>query len=345
MIVTKNFSLKRVIQFTGHHFVWLSVWMGLVAYLYKYFELEWLVIPWLPLSLIGTAVAFYVGFKNNSAYSRMWEARKIWGGIVNNSRSWGIAVDTFVSDLFTKTPIGEMELNEYKKKLIYRQIAWLYVLREQLLAITSWEHASQPGMVGVYAKRYRKQFGIGLTNEIEDQIDLTQLIDKSELIKIKKCKNPATQLIHNQSKALLELRKKNLIDDFRHMELQELLNEFYNLQGKNERIKKFPLPRQYGGMSFIFVALFIVLLPFGMMSEFSKIGEWGIYLSVPFSVMVGWVFVVMEIIGDYSENPFQGMANDIPMLNLCKVIENDLREMLGETNLREDIQPVNGVLM
>tara|TARA_B100000795_G_scaffold35292_1_gene23312 strand:+ start:26607 stop:26840 length:234 start_codon:yes stop_codon:yes gene_type:complete len=49
-------------------------------------------IPWLPISVVGTAVAFYVGFKNNQAYDRMWEAHKIWGGIVNESRTWGMLI-------------------------------------------------------------------------------------------------------------------------------------------------------------------------------------------------------------------------------------------------------------
>ena len=129
------------------------------------------------------------------------------------------------------------------------------------------------------------------------------------------------------------------------MELQKILNDFYVHQGKCERIKKFPLPRQYANMSFIFVAIFIFLLPFGMVSEFAKMGEYGSWISIPFSVLVAWVYVVMELVGDYSENPFEGLGNDIPMLSLCRAIEIDLREMLGETDLPLSIEPINGVLM
>jgi putative membrane protein len=88
------------------------------------------------------------------------------------------------------------------------------------------------------------------------------------------------------------------------MEMQGTLNELYALQGKCERIKKFPLPRQHGGMSVIFVGLFIVLLPFGMASEFIDLGAIGMCLSVLFTVIVGWVYMVTELVGDYSENPF-----------------------------------------
>lgn len=55
--------------------------------------------------------------------------------------------------------------------------------------------------------------------------------------------------------------------------------------------------------------------------------------------------MMMELVGDYSENPFEGLGNDIPMLSLCRVIEIDLREMLGETELRPPIEAKNGVLM
>jgi putative membrane protein len=129
------------------------------------------------------------------------------------------------------------------------------------------------------------------------------------------------------------------------MELANLLKNFYTHQGKNERIKKFPLPRQYANMSRYFVGIFIMFLPFSMMPELMKIGEYGLWLSIPITALIGWIYVMMEIVGDYTENPFQGMANDIPMMSLCRVIEIDLREMLGETNLPPAIESKNGVLM
>ncbi len=129
------------------------------------------------------------------------------------------------------------------------------------------------------------------------------------------------------------------------MEMSNNLSTFYTLQGKNERIKKFPLPRQYANMSRYFVGIFLILVPFSMIPELMKLGEWGFWLSIPITALIGWVYVMMEIVGDYSENPFQGMANDIPMLSLCRVIEIDLREMLGEKDLPPPIQAKNDILM
>ena len=101
MITTKEISLGKIISWSAHHILWLLLLMGSIATLY-HFNIIRINIPWLPVSVVGTAVAFYVGFKNNQAYDRMWEARKIWGGIVNDSRTWGMMVDGFVSNLFAK---------------------------------------------------------------------------------------------------------------------------------------------------------------------------------------------------------------------------------------------------
>ena len=157
--------------------------------------------------------------------------------------------------------------------------------------------------------------------------------------------NTATQIINEQSRDLKNLREQGVIEDFRHMELVNVLKSFYTLQGKNERIKKFPLPRQYATISRYFIGIFIMLLPFSMIPELQKVGDWGFWLSIPITALIGWVYVMMEVVGDYSENPFQGMANDIPMLSLCRTIEIDLREMLGETELPANIEIKNGILM
>ncbi len=346
MYVKKNFGLKSILKFSGGHFIWIAMWAMLVALVYEFTPLkEWLVIPWLPLSVIGTAVAFYVGFKNNSAYDRLWEARKIWGAIVNGSRSWAISSKAYISNQFRSDVVSESELNSYRKKMIYRHIGWLYTLRNQLLIPTQWEHINQGKHVSRTAKKRMASFGVGLHGDDITEKQLRQFLPADEYERLINYKNTATQIIDQQSQDLKQLRELDLIDDFRHMELQKLLADFYTFQGQCERIKKFPLPRQYGSMSFVFVGIFIFLLPLGMVSEFAKLGEFGVWISIPFTVLVGWVYVMMELVGDYSENPFEGMGNDIPMLSLCRTIEIDLREMLGETDLPEAIQPINDVLM
>lgn len=344
MQVNKSIGLTKIIQRTSGHIIWLLALMGGVALLYK-FNIIRFTIPWLPISVIGTAVAFYVGFKNNQSYDRLWEARKIWGGIVNDSRTWGMFVDGYISNLVAKNEISENELKTIKQRLIYRHIGWLYAHRSQLLIPTPWEHVSQGGHVAKRAKHFQEKFGIGLLGDEHTRIELKHFLPENELERLINHANTATQIINEQSRDLQDLRERGLIDDFRHMEMGNLLKSFYTLQGKNERIKKFPLPRQYANMSRYFVWIFIALLPFSMIPELMKVGDWGFALSIPITALIGWVYVMMELVGDYSENPFQGMANDIPMLSLCRVIEIDLREMLGETDLPPAVKAKNGILM
>ncbi len=349
MIVNKMLPLKRLLKWIAPHLLWLTAWAVTAVCIFEFSGLQtWLTIPWLPLSLVGTAVAFYIGFKNNSAYDRMWEARKVWGAIVNSSRTWGSSVKSFVTNEFVDTPVDEAELQELRRRLIYRHIAWLYALRSQLLTIKQWEHAAQRGRTGKFAHEHRRQFGVGLIDDEITSAELHQFLAADEYEQTINFQNTATQLIDRQAMELRELRRDKLIDDFRHMALQKQLGDFYEHQGKVERIKNFPLPRQYANSGSIFVGIFIMLLPFGMVSEFSKLehfGDFGTWWSIPFTVLVGWVFFTMEAIGDYSENPFQGMANDIPMYSLCRTIEIDLREMLGETELPPAVTAKEGVLM
>jgi len=147
-----------------------------------------------------------------------------------------------------------------------------------------------------------------------------------------------------------------LIEDFRHMEMQNLMTEFFTLQGKVERIKNFPYPRQFATLNYLFVWIFILLLPLGMMHEFEEIGKmvveeihehmkvhtspihdvvefvgmYFIWFSIPFTVIVSWIFHTMERIGEVTENPFEGNPNDVPITTMSRGIEIDIRQMIGD---------------
>ncbi len=104
------------------------------------------------------------------------------------------------------------------------------------------------------------------------------------------------------------------------------------------------MPRQYGAMSMVFIRIFIFLMPCGMAAQFHSMGPWAHWLMIPFGVIVAWVYLMMELVGDYSENPFEGLGNDIPMYALCRTIEIDLREMLGEDNIPAPFPSNRGIL-
>jgi putative membrane protein len=90
MLTKSRYSVKDMAVWTRWEIAGFFGLSLVVTILYDLVGFTFLNVPWTPVALIGTAVAFMVGFQNNSAYGRIWEARKIWGGIVNASRTWGM---------------------------------------------------------------------------------------------------------------------------------------------------------------------------------------------------------------------------------------------------------------
>lgn len=283
-------------------------------------------LPWQPISVIGIAVAFYLGFKNNSSYDRTWEARKIWGGIVNDSRSFGAQVISFVQ--------GE-NAEAIKKELIYRHIAWLTALRYQLRLSREWEH-TEDRVKGKFAPTASEHYVEQLLQEV------SRFISLEELAHYKSMGNASAQILADQSKRLQELRDQGYYEDFRHMELVHLIGAFYDGQGGSERIKNFPFPRQYASTALWLTMVFCALLPFGIMDVFHDMSGAAFWVC-PFIVgLVTWIFFLMEKIGDYSENPFEGTYNDVPITTISRGIEIDLREMINDTDIPKPIAPENG---
>lgn len=339
MIITKNISIKTVFDFTGHHLYWLTAWMSLVTALYYFFHWKLLTIPWLPLSLIGTAVAFYVGFKNNQSYGRLWEARQIWGGFVNESRKLATMLKHFYPD-DTNAGFGEST----RKEIIFRHIAYLYQVRKQLLEPAPWEHISQAGRVGYFNRKRRERYFSYYKTELEE-VESRSYLPEEERNSLQHASNKATQLLDKQTASLQQLFQHHSINSYQHLQMQEIINNISDVQGRAERIKRFPFPRKYASFSFIFICIFIFLLPFGIVNEFVKLGDDVVWMSIPVGVIVGWVYVAMELVADYSENPFQGLHNDIPMLSLSRTIEIDMLELFGEKDIPRPIQAKGNMLL
>jgi putative membrane protein len=174
---------------------------------------------------------------------------------------------------------------------------------------------------------------------------LQEFLSPEEMARLEGKSNKATQVLALQALDLQHLRERGLIDDFRHMELQKMLSGLFDEQGKSERIKNFPFPRQYASIPLLLVKLMSILLPFALVAEFEKAGPHYVWMAIPFNGVVTWVFVLMEMIGDYSENPFEGTYNDVPISSISRTIEIDLKEMLGEKDIPPALQAVDGMLM
>ena len=366
MYIHKVFPLKGMIIWTKKYILLFILISAIPIFLFDILEWKWLHLPWLPIGLLGTAVAFIQGFKNNASYDRLWEARKIWGGIVNASRTWTIMVKDFINNNHAKVKRSDEELHSIHKELVHRHVAWMTALRYQMRQSKTWETTINKRN----NQRYReKNYEIPeLVTPIEEAIN--SYLSPEEKKEILAKGNWASQILGVQSRRLKELRREGLIEDFRHMELANVLKEFYTLQGKSERIKNFPYPRQFATLNQYFIWIFILLLPFGVMNAFEQIGQTfladmmdhehsaGIFhslfdflgrkfvwLSIPFSALISWVFFTLELIGEVSENPFEGSPNDVPITDLTRGIEIDIRQLIDDTGIPPKYEWRNGIVM
>jgi putative membrane protein len=299
------------------------------------FDFKWLAIPWSIVGLMGTATSFIVGFKNLQTYNRTWEARQIWGATMGASRAWAFMCRDFIDD------------NIRSREIIYRHFAWITALRYQLRTERNWETIHK-----LYNIEYKRFYNIP-ENEIPIEKELAKYITKEEIENVLSKNNRAVYLLSLQSNALKKLNKDGLLDDFRFIAMQNALKELSDNQGKSERIKNFPYPRQYATINTIFVKLFCFLLPFGMLGEFNSLNDdvTGalngnmVWFVIPFSVLVSWVFISLDQVGESTSNPFEGSANDIPITQMSRATEIDIREMLEECDLPPVLQPQNDIIL
>ncbi|GAA4048632.1 bestrophin family ion channel [Hymenobacter glaciei] len=318
MYVRKNLRLSVVWQLTRRSLLVFFLYNTFVCMLYGPLNVHVLDIPWQPVALLGTAVAFYIGFKSNGSYDRFWEGRQLWGSIVNVSRVWAIRTFDFVQPAGVAGP-SPAELTDIHRRLLYRQIAWCNALRLHL----------------------RRQ-----TAELWDT-EVAPFLPSAEAAEAKSLSNPPTHLLRRQSVELRELEQRGLLSEFRQVAMMQTIQDLLNAQGGCERIKNTPFPRQFAFFSFVFVWVFAAILPLGLVEEFDSraaLGQYHVWLMVPFSALVSWVFNVIEVVGHTSENPFENDIYDVPMSSICRNIEIDIRELLQETELPPKVKAVKDVL-
>lgn len=191
----------------------------------KYDELK---IPPVPVSILGGALAIFLGFRNSSAYDRWWEARKIWGAVVNDSRSFAmelISLPTGTSDA------DEKEIDTWRRQAVKRHIGWLYALNRHL-------------------RKNPQNLKEHLSNE-----DIDSLSGKN---------NPPAQIIALQGKEMKKAFVNGWVDSYRFNALVATLTKFYDDQGKAERIKNTVFPYYYNFFTLFFLWLFTVSLPFSL---------------------------------------------------------------------------------
>lgn len=305
MIVRKHLALNKIVYYLWKSMTIIFIVTSMVSVGYCYYGCKQLAVPILPVGILGTALAILLGFRNNSAYDRWWEARRLWGAFVNDSRSVTRQVLTFLTLKHHKEGT-ETELKALQKELVYRQIAFIYATAHHL----------------------RKQ------NPFES---LKLFLAAEEIAGLQNQQNIPNAILQKQARRLQEINETGYIEDFRHMQIDTRLSTLCDTLGGCERIKNTVFPRQYSYYTSVFVWVFLLLLPFSMVNELG-------YLTIPATFIIAFIFFVLARVGNNIENPFENTINDVPVTALSRTIEINLRQQLGETNLPEPIQATDGYL-
>lgn len=178
----------------------------------------------LPFSLVGVALGIFLGFRNNTSYDRFWEGRKLWGRLVNTSRSLTRQISTLV---------GTPKNQELRRELVLRVIAFVHVLRYHLR-----DETKMPDAQG--------------------------LLPDSEFEALSSESNRPNAVSHRLGQALRDAMDQGLIDRFHLPILEGSLTELTDIQGGCERIKSTPIPTSYTVLIHRIVATYAVGLPFGI---------------------------------------------------------------------------------
>ncbi|ESY75592.1 hypothetical protein X740_30655 [Mesorhizobium sp. LNHC221B00] len=330
MYVGRSYKLIDFALWSRRSVIYMVVVSGMAVAAYRLPGIAGFSVPWSVVLVLGTTVSLVAGFKNSQVFTRSGEALQAFTQITASSRVWS----NFCRD-FLDAPTA--------KQLIYRHIAWMTALRFSLRRPMPWESMGKAANIE-YMRRYRIQEDKG---SIADELRplLAEQADK-----VLKSSQPALALLEMQSVQINALFKDAKLPPQIYVELTKLIRDLHDQQARCDRIKNNPYPRQYAIVSSMFVMIFCTLLPFGVVPVFAEMGKLGgvlstvgIWLTIPFSTLLGWAYMSLDQVGESSANPFEGNANDVPISQICRDIEIELRAGLGEVELPKPLLPVNDI--
>lgn len=241
MIISHSLSFTKIFKNTWKIDLFIIVTCMVSYYFHEFLFPNSIRIPTIMATLIGTALAFFIGFNNSQAYGRWWEARQIWGALTNDSRSWA-------RNLLYYTDASSLrDLDMVIKRMIYRHLAFVYALKKNL--------RNEQDETAPYFARF---------------------LSEEELVLVQKEANVANAILSLNAKDLQLISKQGGIDAFRFIQLNQFLTLFTDHMGKSERIRNTVFPTYY----LYFTRLFIwALVVFCTLLFSETIGAWSIFFG------------------------------------------------------------------
>ncbi|MCC9605788.1 bestrophin family protein [Blastopirellula sp. JC732] len=264
-----------------------------------------------PFTVVGLALAIFLGFRNNAAYDRYWEGRKLWGRMVNVCRSFTMQINTLIGDENAPSdPDGPWKPAPDQRRLESLIIAYIHAFRHRL-------RETDP------SDELRKR----LQNDAEADAYLAQdNVPAAIADRIARCINHAW--------------RSGRLNVFHVPLIHQNLTEMLAIQGGCERIKSTPIPFTYSVLTHRTVLLYCLALPCGLHDT----AQWFTPLVV---ALTAYAFLGLDAVGDEIEQPFSTDDNDLPLLQLTTMIEINIRQLSADPQeeIPAPIQPVDHLLI
>lgn len=257
----------------------------------------------IPFTLMGLALAIFLGFRNSASYERYWEGRKLWGMLGTASRNLVRQVHMFPQALSGNNIREQAQLSRLRRRMVYAAIAFVHALRHQLRE-ESWGE------------------------------DIARLLPADRVRALRRLQHPAAGLLHTIGDDIRHCLEMRWLAAPLAQEMDRSLSQMADVLGGCERIKNTPIPFSYSVLLHRTVYVYCYLLPFGLVDS--------IGLLTPVVVgVVAYTFFGLDAIGDEIEEPFGLTPNDLPLTALSYGIEISARELMGETDLPAMPPPVD----
>lgn len=232
MLLKKNIPIGYVFGKVKVELVIILVYSLAIAVIHEWFLEVPISIPLAVPAVLGTVISLLLGFRSNQAYDRWWEARQVWGAIVNDSRTLARQVLNF-----TESQYEEDEVHQWRQRMVRRQIAWCYSLGQSL-------------------RRMNPVSG------------LDKYLSRRELEVLSRFSNVPMGLLDQHGKDLRRALEEGYINRYQQMEIDKTLTRLCDAMGKCERIKNTVFPSTYSLYIHFALLLFIAMLPFGVIDYF-----------------------------------------------------------------------------
>ncbi|WP_207511300.1 bestrophin family protein [Longitalea luteola] len=232
MLLKKNIPIGYVFGKVKVELFIILLYSTAIAIIHELFLVVPISIPLAVPAILGTVISLLLGFRSNQAYDRWWEARQVWGAIVNDSRTFARQLLTF-----TESQYEEDEVHQLRQRMIRRQMAWNYALGQSL-------------------------------RRLNPTAELDKFLSRRDLEHCSRFSNVPMALLDQQARDLRRALEEGYINRYQQIEIDRTLTRFCDNMGKCERIKNTVFPATYSLYIHFSLLLFICMLPFGVIDYF-----------------------------------------------------------------------------